>query len=191
MATVILAAGHGRLPNGGWDPGTTWGPAGKPPTQVEHTLNEQVMWACYDELRVNGVAVKLERGSTRNTNDRLDGNWLRFRRDLDSMPKGAVSLAVEIHHDYYKARRGGFGIVPAAVGYHATRELDVCTAITAAYKAAGLPVRPTYADVRGLGLLRRPKVPTLIWECDRLGADCASPTQTGHALALGILAWLR
>jgi len=185
MATVILAAGHGRMPNGKWDPGTTWGDL------VEHDLNERAMFACYDALHDRGIAVKMERGSTRTPKDRHDGNWARFRADLNSMPAGSVALAVEFHHDWHRARRGGFAIWPKAVGYRATAEQAAATAITAAYLAAGLHVRPSYADTRGLGLLRRPKFPTLIWECDRLGAPMTEPLLAGRAAAAGIAEWLR
>jgi len=182
VTRVILAAGHGLLPSGKPDPGTTY------KALVEHKLNEQAMWAAYDELRRRNVDVKLERGSTRNTEDHKDGNWTRFRADLQSVTD--VRVAVEIHHDYYKASRGGFGIYPKAVGYSSKREQAVCAAITAAYAAAGLPVKASYGDVRGLGLLRRPKFPTLIWECDRLGDVMTAPADAGRAIAAGILWWL-
>lgn len=191
---VLLAAGHGWTSGGVWDDGTTFllpPERGQTSREVlrEHALNERAMFACYGALRAAGVDVKMERGATRNTNDRLDGNWAKFRKDLDTA-KG-VLFAVELHHDYSKARRGGFGIYPKSATYRATREKALCAAITSAYEAAGLPTRESYADVRGLGLLRRPKCPTLIWECDRLGIVMTDPDASGRAVAAGLLTVLR
>ena len=44
MSKVLLAAGHGKTPAGGWDPGATWGPV------QEHSLNEKVLWAAHDHF---------------------------------------------------------------------------------------------------------------------------------------------
>jgi hypothetical protein len=189
VTAVLLAAGHGKRPDGGWDPGTTFLRKTDGKLLEEHALNERAMWACYDELRWrNFTDVKLERGATRNTEDRLDGNWARLRADLATT--ASVRVAVEFHHDWHKAARGGFGIYPKAIGYRNDREAALCHAIEDAYLRAGLPVKPSYADARGLGLIRKPKFPTIIWECDRLGDAMTSPEAAGKAVAAGLLAWL-
>ena len=182
MSKVLLAAGHGKTPAGGWDPGTTWG------GMQEHSVNEKVLWAAHDHfLSVGFTDFEVEPGSTRNTDDRLDGNWVAFRDMVNTSTN--VSLAVEIHHDIHQARRGEFCILPKKALYDNEAEWAAARAIGDSFVKYGLPRLQDYEDKRGLGLIRRPKFPTLIIECDRLGAD-NNPEMSGTALAAGILGFL-
>lgn len=175
-ADLYLAVGHGIEPNGVYDPGAV--AADK--TQ-EHTLCTAVCTAAAAALTRSGVNFVWESNAGA-------GHDPDYRGSVTQINALGVKLAVEVHFDANNAARGGFGI------YYNDKSLGKTLAdkIAQRWGEAGMPQRTSYADVRGLYLLRATRCPALIWECDRTMAqpDINILVRMGEALAHGICDFL-
>lgn len=176
MVDVCVFVGHGRRPNGSFDPGSL----GRD-NRYEHDEAHEVVAQIDEALGRSGVSYYSESwGSAGNKDPNYAGSTEKAN---ELRPK----LAVEVHFDWNKAPRGGFGIYypSSAPGK------DIADTIRTHYGASGLPVRPNYADKRGLYFLKYTRVPAVVWECETVMDYPANINiQMGEAIAKGICTYL-
>jgi hypothetical protein len=177
---IIISTGHGLRPDGKMDNG-----AFDVITKTsEFSLNSKVSAYCV-------AALEAQRAFNVGTDSGLLGSsrnpsWRQLKAYLAAHP-GNVDLVVEVHHDMPSARTAGFGIMPRISKYDSIR---LCNEITKAYALRRLGTKPSYRDVRGLGILRGLTQNVLIWEC----ANTTFATEEvlkarGEGIAAGICAW--
>lgn len=174
MTDVYLAVGHGIEPNGVYDPGAT-----APDGTQEHTLATAVCTAAAAALTRAGVSFEWESNAGA-------GHDVDYRGSVTRVNALMPRLAVEVHFDSFNAPRGGFGIWVSDAGRRCSEGID------RRFAAAGLAVRGSYKDVRGLYFLKATKPVAVIYECDRTMAqpDLNMLVRMGEAIAAGICDYL-
>lgn len=178
---VLLAAGHGTRPDGSFDNGAV-NPNDK---TKEHDLNLQVMHYAETEMKKYHCQVMTD---TNLLGFAHEPNWSQLIKDLQAKNL-TPDIVVEIHHDSYNAKAAGFGILPKTV--FNSRITKLAQFITDEYHNNDLATKPNYVDVRGLGLLKVIKYPTLIWECNvTVGTSGDILQKRGECIARGIAKWL-
>lgn len=180
MVDVYLAPGHGRRPDGTLDSGALSG------TKSEQSEGDLILRACKRRLvEVYGLTVFRQPKGGPN-----------FQGTTTDINRRQPTCAIELHHDWTGAPRGGFGfVVPASQDQHSMRgeQLRIEAAIRNAYVGAGLPTR------RAMGLLpgttvapyisRFTRYPTVLWEADRIGS-VEDHGLYGETLADGVAVYL-
>lgn len=171
--TVYLAPGHGRRPDGRVDPGASGGGTN------EQEAGDQAARAVERILLDNWQSVEVSRQPKGGPN--FEGT----RTEIDNL---GPDVALELHHDWIRAPRGGFGFHPGS-----GPKRDICRALEQAYKARGLRTRPHLEHLPGTssqpGLYRASTQPTVLWEIDRIGEyteDHAWAIAEGLASFLGL-----
>lgn len=173
MAKVYLAVGHGRRPDGTFDPGAV-----APDGTREYDVARRVAEAADAHLDRSGVQCYSE---TEGHGPTMDPNYVG---SVSAVNGKGYDVAVSVHLDWHKAPRGGFGL------YRTTGGRRVADAIAAAWAGAGLPQRAN-AYREDLYFINKTDCPAVIWECDRVGADVADEAyvqKMAEALARGICA---
>ena len=169
--TVYLAPGHGRQPNGRIDPGASGG-----------GTNEQ---EAGDRAAQDIERILLDNWSQIDVHRQRKGgpNFVGTRDEIDDL---SPDVALELHHDWIRAPRGGFGFHP---GTGVKR--DISTAVEQAYKARGLRTRPHMKHLPGTtsqpGLYRASTQAVVLWEIDRIGQYTEDH---GWAIAEGLAVFL-
>jgi N-acetylmuramoyl-L-alanine amidase len=180
IPNVLIGAGHGKQANGKFDNGAYHAIS----DTKEHDLNVDVAVACDAKLRYYGIHTGLDVNIFGRASE---PNWSGLVKYLHDSPT-VWNLMVEIHHDSPGAKQAGFGILPRTTIF--TKLPKLAEMITAEYTRRGLPVKPSYKDVRGLGLLRVQRTPALIWECNAtLPTSPQILKARGEAIADGIARW--
>lgn len=172
--TIALDVGHGIKSNGVFDPGAR----SKDGKWTEQQAGDVVVAEAAKLLRQAGVKVYSEAHSD-------DPNFVGSVKAANTRQ---VDLAVTIHHDWNQAPSGGFGF-----WYPGSVEGRRCAdAILAAYKRNGLPVRNPWHKSRGnLYYLRNTSMPSVLWECGRIGEYSKAQLLTvAKAIAQGIAEYL-
>lgn len=181
--TFIIAAGHGLRPDGSFDPGAI---NSKDKTR-EYDYNQAIRNRVIDYLHKDlpGVVIYSDQGLLGA--GASDPNWKGVLKYADLTPR-KWDLVLEIHHDYELAKPAGFGIYPRP-NYIFNQDMSrLADSITANYRVLGLPTKPSYADIRGLGLVRGRKYPSLIWECSKIEAvSQAVLVMRAEGIARGII----
>jgi len=167
---AYLAPGHGRHPETGRiDPGATAGDAN------EQRDGDLICRAAERHLiDVYGLTVyRQPRGGP------------DFRGTIPDIERRKPRVAVEVHHDWNRAPRGGFGF------WRTDDQLRLCRSIQQHYLTAGLPVRRHMQHLPGTdqfpAIVRRTHA--VLWEADRIGA-VTDHGLYGRVLADGIAAYL-
>lgn len=173
MKRAYLAVGHGKRPDGRFDPGAI-GPKGEKEHDYAHLVVEMIA------NRLKGTA-GLELTVERNSGNDEDPNYVGSTANVN---KGNYDVALSIHLDWSKAPRGGFGL------YFSQEGLKLATHIRDRYSVRGLPVRGnTRRD--DLYFLKRTNCPAVIWETDRIGAPTSEEfVKMADSIALGLAAYL-
>jgi hypothetical protein len=166
---VYIAVGHGRRPNGTYDPGATAGKA------TEQNQGDPIVQAAAKRLRDLGVTVRAQRAG--------DANFVGYTREANEWD---ADLAVSVHHDWSGAPRGAFGFwYPGS-----TQGKRLADAIYRSVEAAGFPMRPSWHKSHSrLYFLNNTRMPAVLWECDRVG-QVTDHVRYGRALADGIARYL-
>lgn len=171
---VYLAVGHGKRPNGTFDPGAI-GKDGR----YEHYESTEVAAECVNALERSGVAVKHEvHGSAGPEDPNYSGS-------IKVVNQGNYKCAVEIHFDWNKAPDGGFGH-----WYRAGK--PIADTVLKRWMDAELPVRLSWHKRRtDLSFLKYTNPPAMLWECGRI-EDWPPEVnrKMGEAIAAGICDWL-
>lgn len=181
MTRGYLAVGHGRTPTGAQDPGAIdLGEPGPADDVHEYDLAFAVVARAHQALARAGVDHFTETAGG-------PGHDPDYRGSVTAINAGGYSWALEVHFDSANTPPGGFGIYalegsPAKPwAMQISRNLDT----------AGLPTKPSYADRRGLYLLKASKCPALIYECGPTHQRPADELERlGEAIAAGTCAWL-
>jgi hypothetical protein len=155
VTDVYLAPGHGRRPNGSLDPGASGGGT------TEQAAGDQVARAVEQQLRaVYGRTVTRQPRGGPN-----------FAGTITEIQRLAPRVAIELHHDWSGAPRGGFGFAANA------EQRRLCEAIAKHYRAEGLPTRAHLTNLPGsssppaISRATYPRGTTVVlWEVDRIGA---------------------
>lgn len=167
-----VAVGHGKTPTGTFDPGAVSG------SVLEYNLAFEVVKNMmpvldgrvdYDVETVGGP-----------------GHDPDYRGSVAKINSGGYDWAIEVHFDWSGAPRGGFGL------WQTGNEFSWCSNIQSYYFNDELFQRPN--DRRtDLYFLNAAKCPTIIWECDRVGADITQHEikKYGECIAAGTLRWLK
>lgn len=173
MPDVYIAEGHGRRPDGTFDPGATDG------IHTEQRDSKPVAEACTAVLRNAGLDVISESEMADDPN---------FYGTTDAANEADVKCVVSFHYDWNQAPPGAFAIATTDDG----RELG--WAIENRVAEAGFDTRDYPDDRDGLYLLDNSHAPAVIFECGRIGHEDIDETDEqramGEAAALGILDWL-
>lgn len=167
MKKVFLVVGHGKKPDGTFDPGAAEG------AWNEQKAGDIVVKSAADTLRAWGVEVKDEAyqddpnfvGSTANANA-----W-------------GADYVVSVHHDWNQAPKGFFALWYTEAGHKLGNDIE------AAVKASGFALREyPYDGYRGdLYILKNTKAPTTLIECGRIGEYTPDQLEKlGVAVATGI-----
>ena len=171
MIDVFLAPGHGRHPDTGRIDEGAQGPNGA----TEQRDGDLICRAAERHLtKTYGLSVyRQPRGGP------------DFRGTIPDIERRKPRVAVEVHHDWVKAPRGGFGF------WRTDDQLRLCRAIHQHYLTAGLPVRRHMQHLPGTdqfpAIVRRTHA--VLWEADRIGA-VTDHGLYGRVLADGIAAYL-
>ena len=167
---VYLAPGHGRHPDTGHvDEGARDGNA------TEQRDGDLICRAAQAHLEQHyGLTVyRQPRGGP------------DFRGTIPDILNRAPRVAIEVHHDWNKAPRGGFGF------WRTDNQRALADAIHTAYRDAGLPTRPHMQHLPGTSsypaIVRRTHA--VLWEADRIGA-VNDHRLYGRVLADGIARYL-
>lgn len=165
---VLIAVGHGRTPSGSLDPGTTSG------SKTEQSEGDPIVVAAAKRLRDLGIEVRAIRAG--------GPNWQGAAQDANAW---GADCAVEVHHDWERAPRGGFAHwFPGS-----TEGKRLADAIRDAVAEAGVTGhRRDWHRARNLGFNRTTSMPALLWECDRIGT-VQDHVAYGRAIADGISVW--
>lgn len=105
-----------------------------------------------------------------------------YSGSISRINAGDYGLAVEVHFDWSRAPRGGFGHWYSDAGKRAADK------ILGRWSGANLPVRLSWHKQRSdLSFLKRTRPPAVLWECDRIeDYDHETTSLMGEALAAGI-----
>lgn len=174
---IYLAVGHGTTPSGAHDPGSI----GYDGTR-EHDVANRVARRTLMVLKNSGLQI-------REAYEEVDEKDPNFIGTVSKVNNLSPDMVVAIHFDYRLAPRGGFGIWPNS-RHNTAPSKKLTLDIARQYRKKNLPQRESYADIRGLYLLRaiRHSIPVVIWECDRVSDYPQSHIRAmGEAIALGIL----
>lgn len=178
MVDVLIDVGHGVRSDGKFDPGTVAQDGTR-----EHDQAHIVVGVARAALQRSGVSFDSDDHGTGGLHDT---NW---SGTVNRASKLRPKCIVEVHFDWSGAPRGGFGIhYPSS-----TAGKNVAKAIADAYTKRDLSLRysGTYADTRGLALLKKTQDPAVIWECDKVGAASAEELRKyGEAVAEGICSYV-
>lgn len=173
MPDVYIAQGHGRRPDGTFDPGASDG------VHNEQRDSKPVADACTRVLREAGIEVFSE------AEEHDDPNYRGTTSRANDM---GVDAVVSFHFDWNQAPPGAFMIATTDEG----RELG--WAIENRVAEAGFAIRDYRDDRDGLYLLDHSNAPAVIFECGRIGHEDIDETHEqramGEAAARGILNWL-
>ena len=175
---ILLAAGHGMRPDGTMDNG-----AYNPNTHTkEHDLNLKVV--TYAAHHLNKYVCQVIE-DINLLGPAHEPNWKGLMTELKRRNL-KPDLVVEVHHDSYNAGKGGFGILPRTI--FKTKITQLASNISIFYTKERLPTKPSYTDVRGLGLLKSLSYPTIIWECaNTIDVSEDILNKRGRAIAMGIV----
>ena len=170
MNKVYLAPGHGRRPNGLLDPGAVGG--GTNEQEAGDRIARQVESFLLGEFE----DVEVQRQARGGPN---------FVGTRDEVNASGADVALELHHDWIRAPRGGFG-------FHQGGERErIADALTDAYREVGLPTRAHMRTLPGTtsepGLYRGTPATTILWELDRIGT---TTEDHARAVAYGIADYL-
>ena len=151
MVDVFLAPGHGRHPVTGLiDVGATAG-------EANEQRDGDLICRAAERRLVDLYGLTVER-QPRGGPD--------FRGTIPHIQRTSPRVAVEVHHDWVRAPRGGFGF------WRDVHQQRLCDAIHAAYRDAGLPTRPHMRHLPGTSsypaIVRQTHA--VLWEADRIGA---------------------
>lgn len=170
---AYIAIGHGRRPDGSFDPGAVSG------DHSEQRDAVPVVEACTQVLRDNGVEVISE------AEDEDDPN---FWRTTSRANAANVDCVVSFHYDWSGAPPGAFMIATT----DEARKLG--TAIEKRVAEAGFDIRDYPDDRDGLYLLDNSNAPAVIFECGRIGHEAIDETaeqrDMGEAAGYGVLDYL-
>lgn len=171
MTDLYLAVGHGRRDDGRFDPGAR-GDDGR----YEHFEATEVVAEAVQALQRSGVTLTHEANGTAGPEDP------NFSGSIRRVNDGDYRIAVEVHFDWSKAPRGGFG------HWYSDAGKQIADAVYQRWEAEGLPTRPSWHKRRDdLSFLKRTNVPAMLWECDRVSDyDPDVNARQGEALAAGI-----
>lgn len=179
MTQVFVGVGHGRRPDGTYDPGTRNRQTGA----VEHEQAHRVVEVVDAGLDRCGVTHVTEAWGSAAFDDP------NFHGSIETANEAGVDLALEVHFDWDQAPRGGFGIFyPGSAGGE-----RAAADIGAAHAGQGQRLRygGTYEDTRGLAFVRRAAAPAVIWECDRIDVyDDETVGAFGEAIVEGVCTFL-
>lgn len=174
MADVYIAEGHGRRPDGTFDPGAVDG------VHSEQRDSKPVAAACTQVLRNAGLAVVSESDMADDPN---------FYGTTANANAAGVKCVVSFHYDWNQAPPGAFAIATSDDG----RQLG--WKIEAKVAEAGFVIRDYPDDRDNLYLLNNTLMPAVIFECGRIGHEDIDETHEqeamGKAAAFGILDWLQ
>lgn len=174
MSKGYLAVGHGRENNGVWDPGAVTDGG-----QIrEHDLALTVVTHMNALMENHGLEFVTESAGGASHDPDYVGSSA-------TVNVGKFDWAIEVHFDYDRAPRGGFGLYVSDVGR------QWADFIHQEYVSRGMPTRPDTKRT-DLYFLNVTRCPAVIWECDRVGRDVTADDMTryGEALAVGTLRWL-
>ena len=181
MKTIVLAAGHGYRPDGTFDVGAT---NPNVPSLNEHSLNVKVRNAAIQYLSQYECKIISDENIYGSAHEPNWSGLIKYYSKSTNKP----DLVLEIHHDSWNAANKGFGILPKTLFRRSITNL--ADDITKEYKLWNLPTKPSYSDVRGLGLLKVLQYPTLIWECAAtLQVTDNTLNVRGISIAAGIAVW--
>lgn len=181
MTRGYLAVGHGTTPAGAHDPGAVdLGEPGPSDDVREYDLAFRVVSTAHAGLARSGVEHFTETAGG-------PGHDPDYRGSAAAVNAGGYGWALEVHFDSAHSADGGFGIYlndssPAkAWAETISHELQARHQLT----------KNSYADRRGLYLLRATKCPALIYECGPTHRrDDAELDALGEAIAAGTCSWL-
>ena len=177
MKKLYLAPGHGLdSRTGRIDPGATDG------TVTEQDAGDR---AARDIERIvldRFVDVEVHRQPKGGPN---------FRGTRGEIDEYGPDLALELHHDWIRAPRGGFGFDGGRFGDGEGVKAEICARLSEAYRQLGLRTRPHMTLLPGTesqpGLYLAKTKPTVLWEIDRIGQYTEDHA---HAIAQGAGAFL-
>lgn len=173
MPDVYIAEGHGRRPDGTFDPGAASG------VHNEQRDSKPVAEACTRVLRDAGLEVLSESDMADDPN---------FYGTTARANQAGVKCVVSFHYDWVGAPPGAFAIATTNDGR------DLGWAIEERVADAGFDIRDYPDDRDGLYLLDNSHAPAVIFECGRIGHHAIDESDEqsamGEAAALGVLDWL-
>lgn len=168
---IYLAPGHGLDPRTGRvDPGAAGGGTN------EQEAGDVMARAVQRELQDSWLCevARQPRGGP------------NFRGTIPAIRDLAPVVAIELHHDWVRAPRGGFGF------YVSRAQRALCEAIGAAYRQRSLPTRKHLTDLPGRNVppaIVSATYPAgtvvVLWEIDQIGADY-DVGEVAAAIAAGI-----
>lgn len=172
---LFVAPGHGRRPDGTFDPGSI-GADGR----REHDEAHEVVVHLERAVRRCGIPTLVER---HGTNAEEDPNYSGSIRTVNA--RASLRLALEVHYDYRLAPDSGFAI------YHrdSSNGKRAAEAVARGFRDEGLPIRGDGAMHPGefgrgdLAFLSRTRPPALIVECAKIYDH---PDERNRAQAEGI-----
>lgn len=171
MTRVYIAVGHGRKPDGTFDPGAV---------SADGRWNEQsagdiIVAEAAGVLRAAGVTVKDE--SFQN-----DPNFYGTAKEANDW---GADFVVSVHHDWSRAPEGAF------CHWYSPLGKALADDIYQAIGAAGFPLRPDWHKFRSdLYVLKHTNAPCALVECGKIGSAALDETDElkamGWAIAAGI-----
>jgi N-acetylmuramoyl-L-alanine amidase len=165
---VLVAVGHGRRPNGVIDPG-----ACLRASVCEQPEGDPIVSTITNQLRAHNVEVTV-----------VPAGGPNYVGTTELANQLGVDFILEIHHDWSGAPRGMFGFwFPGSV-----KGQRMANAIRdELLKALNYPHRANWHRANDtLYILRRTRMPAVLWECDRIGS-VADKVKYGRAVANGVL----
>ena len=171
---IYVGVGHGRRPDGVFDPGAVHPEDGTREYDVAFDIAVHLV----GHLERAGCQVVTETDHGRT----LDPNFIGKTQDVNG-EHPPFDLAMSVHLDWYRAPRG---VMPLYVSQAAKAFGDK---VVAAYRDADLPVRGVVRRT-DLHFLNRTNVPALLVEADRVGQDAAAESNVkacAAAIARGLL----
>lgn len=173
MADVYLAVGHGRRPDGTFDPGASSG------IHNEQRDAVPVTRAAWEILTHAGLDVFSEH------EEKDDPNFWVTTERANNM---GVRVLVSFHYDWSGAPPGAFMIATSDAGRRLGR------AIETEVRNAGFEIRDYPDDRDDLYLLNNSNMPAVIFECGRIGHEAidevSEQERMGWAAGRGILDFL-
>lgn len=175
MTRVYLAVGHGRKPDGTYDPGAVSADG----RWSEQKAGDVIVAEAARVLRAWGLEVR----------DEANKDDPNFAGTAAAANVWGADCVVSIHHDWKLAPEGAFG------HWYAPKSKPLADAIQAAVGEAGFPLRPDWHKPRtDLSLLKRTQAPVVLYEVGRIGqASIDEPAELqamGRAIAAGIARYL-
>jgi len=169
VTRVYLAVGHGRRPDGTFDPGAVGGDTN------EQKAGDIIVAEAARLLRRAGVDVRDEAHKD-------DPNFVGTTRAANLW---GADLLVSIHHDWIGAPAGAFGHWVSEDGKEAADRIQQ------AVGRAGFPLRPAWHKRReDLYVLNNTFAPAVLYEVGRIGDLTADALlRMGAAVADGVADW--